>query len=333
MKFKYLIRLFNIYSAYILGKQETNYPPIKLWIEISSICNLKCRLCVNKELSSGEKKDMDFDLFKKIIDEIKDYAYEINLFHRGEPLLNPNIAEMAEYAFSRKIKTRLFTNGVLLTAKLSERLIKSGLDLITFSFDGYTKEVYEKNRCGAVFEETLENITCFLKIKRRMAAGRPAASILVMEYADDLSPHDFRLQKKEFAKRFKGLPLDRIITRKPHNWGGSLNIKSLAQTGNSGSEINACTFLWYALVIFFNGKVAPCPQDFFGKLIVGDVNNQTIKDIFNSNKMQNLRKSFKCKNIEDLNICRDCDRCRREKFLGVPKEYLGKFIKNIFSKN
>lgn len=333
MKIKYLARLSVIYFAYLFKKEITNYPPIKLWIETSSRCSLKCRLCINRDLPLNEKKDMDFNLFKKIVDQVKDYVYEINLFHRGEPLLNPNIMEMVEYASRSKIKTRLYTNAVLLTAELSQRLVKSGLDLITFSFDGYTKEVYEKNRCGAVFEETLENITGFLKEKKRLGLKKPLVHMLTMEFDTDTSPAEFRLQKREFIKRFKDLPLDRFITRNPHNWGGSLDTQKLLKAKKDSSRFIACTFPWYALVVLFNGKVTPCPQDFFGNMVVGDINTMPVDAIFNNEKMQEIRKRFKNKDIENLGICKNCDRCRRETVLGVPKEYLEKFMKDNILKS
>ncbi|MEI7616588.1 MAG: radical SAM/SPASM domain-containing protein, partial [Actinomycetota bacterium] len=316
-----------------LKKEIPDYPPVKLWIETSSRCNLSCGLCLNRNLPPAQKSDMEFLLFKKIIDEVKDYVYEANLFHRGEPLLNPQIVEMAEYASQNKIKTGLYTNGVLLTSALSQRLIKSGLDLITFSFDGYTKEVYEKNRCGAVFEETLKKITDFLKEKNKLGLKKPLVHILAMEHDADTSPAEFAIQKKEFIKRFKDFPPDRFVTRKPHNWGGSLDAIKLTDTKKDAAKFIACTFPWYALVILQDGKVTPCPQDFYGNMIAGDVNTETVEEIFNNEKMQAIRKAFKNKNIENLNICKDCDRCRRETFLGVPKEYLKKFMKDSILKN
>jgi len=333
MKIKYPIKLLNIYFAYLFKKEKTNYPPIKLWIETSSRCNLECRLCLNRNLPLNEKKDMDFNLFKKIVDQVKDYVYEVNLFHRGEPLLNPNIVEMVEYAAKSKIKTRLYTNAVLLTSELSEKLIKSGLDLITFSFDGYTKEVYEKNRCGAVYEQTLENIIGFLKEKKKLGLKTPLVHLLAMEYDSDTSSVKFAMQKKEFIKRFKDLPLDRFITRNPHNWGGSLDTQKLLKVKKADTKLIACTFPWYALVVFFNGRVTPCPQDFYGNLTVGNINTETIDAIFNNEKMQEIRKNFRNKNIENLNICKNCDRCYRKTVLGVPKEYLGKFMKNNILKS
>ncbi|GAH58289.1 unnamed protein product [marine sediment metagenome] len=98
---------------------------------------------------------MDLGLYKKIIDEVKNYVYDINLFHRGEPLLHPSIIDIISYANNKNIKTRIHTNSTLLTPELSRKIILSGLDLISFSFDGYTKETYEKNRVNANYDHQL----------------------------------------------------------------------------------------------------------------------------------------------------------------------------------
>ena len=81
-KYQYYSTLLKIYFSYITGKKIVDYLPVKLWIETSGICNLACRLCPNKDLPPDQKNNMGFDLFRKIIDEIKDQVYEVNLFHR-----------------------------------------------------------------------------------------------------------------------------------------------------------------------------------------------------------------------------------------------------------
>ncbi|MCE5328988.1 radical SAM protein [bacterium] len=332
-KIKYLSRFFLIYFAYILKKQKVNYSPVKLWIETSARCNLQCRLCVNKDMPVNMKGDMDFNLYKKIIDEVKDYVFEINLFHRGEPLLHPQIIEMIEYAGKNNIKTSLHTNGVLLNHELSGRLIASGLNMISFSFDGYTKATYEKNRVGAVYENTLKNIIDFLKIKKELNSVKPFTSLQVMEFDEEISTKQFLIQKREFTKNFINLPLNKFIIRTPHNWGGLLDIASAAKAEKNKIKLMNCTFPWYALTIFYDGKVYPCPQDFYGELQVGDVNKDCIKLIFNNEKIQDIRKSFANKKTDNLSPCCNCDRCRRDTFLGVPKEYLGIFLRDSLRKD
>jgi radical SAM protein with 4Fe4S-binding SPASM domain len=279
------------------------------------------------------KGDMDFKLYKKIIDEVKDYVFDINLFHRGEPLIHPQIIKMIKYANKNNIKTRIHTNAALLTPEFSTELIKSGLNLISFSFDGYTRSTYEKNRIGASYINTLGNIMDFLKIKKELGSKTPFTTLQVMEFDEQISQKQFKIQKEEFIKNFKNHPPDNLIIRTPHNWGGLLNIADVSKTDRKKSKFMACTFPWYALTIFYDGKVHLCPQDFCGELPVGDVNRESIKEIFNNKPMQAIRKSFRNKKIDNLNPCSNCDRCWRETILKIPKEYLGIFMKDSLRKD
>jgi radical SAM protein with 4Fe4S-binding SPASM domain len=72
--------------------------------------------------------------------------------------------------------------------------------------------------------------------------------------------------------------------------------------------------------------VLPCTQDFFGYYVLGNVKDTQIRDIWNNEKMQRLREKALQRDIEDLKTCSQCDRVWREKIIGIPKEYLWKFI-------
>jgi len=332
-KLWHFLNLPKIYFSYIFRTNKCNYPPIRLWIETSSRCNLACRLCANKSIDPSLKGDMDFDLYKKIIDDVWRYVFDVNLFHRGEPLLNPRIVDMIKYANSKAIKTRIHTNGVPLNENLSREIIKAGLNLISFSFDGYSKDTYEKNRIGASFEKTLDNIITFLKLKKELRSKTPYTIIQTMEFDENLSGDDFKIQKNNFMKKFENLPLDRMVTRNPHNWGGLLELKGIGKIDKSRVKIIPCTFPWYSLTIFYNGKVYLCPQDFEGKIPTGDVSKDSIKDIFNNKTMVKVRTGFKNKTIEGVSPCNNCDRIRRQTVAGIPKEYLKVFLKDSMRKN
>ena len=89
---------------------------------------------------------MNFDFYKKLVDEaaILDVP-SIKLNWRGEPLLNPKLEEFITYAKKKGIlEVSINTNAVSLTEKRAKKLIKSGLDIIIFSFDGGSKQTYEK---------------------------------------------------------------------------------------------------------------------------------------------------------------------------------------------
>jgi len=328
MKISRFFNLARIYLSYCLKLTNCKYYPIRIWIETSSRCNLKCRFCVNKKLPPELKGDMDFNLYKKIIDEISGRVHDINLFHRGEPLLNRNIIPMISYAAGSGIRTRIHTNATLLDKELSRRMILAGLDLISFSFDGYTREIYEKNRSGANFEESLSRIIDFLKIKKQLKSKKPYTIIQVIQKRGELSKKEIRRQRRIFLKNFKNLPLDKIISRTPHNWGGLLKISKLDNKRKRGNKIVSCTFPWYSLTVFYDGRVFLCPQDFEGRICLGSLNKNRINEIFNGEIIKNMRETFKSGIIGNTIPCRDCDRIARKTFMNVPLEYLGIFIKD-----
>jgi len=324
---RHLLSLAKIFFSYLKRKEIPGYMPSRLWIETTSRCNLACGLCINKDIPTGQKKDMDLGLYKKIIDEAAGAVYDANLFHRGEPLLHPQIADMISYGAAKKIRTRLHTNATLLDEELSRDIILAGLDMISFSFDGYTREEYEKNRTGGNYARTLENIKGFLKIKKELRAKKPLTVIQIIECGSGNEARK-RLQHKNFLKSFEGHPPDRLIIRRPHNWGGLLDSRKPGRDSLFKNNRQACTFPWYCLTIFFDGKVYPCPQDFMGKMPVGDLKKDSIREVFNGPKIRELRRMFKSKEIAKNLPCSSCDRIIRDTFMGIPKEYLKTFIRD-----
>ena len=125
-------------------KIELNTLPIRLWIESSVACNLQCVMCLNKEIPNSDKGIMNFEPFKKIIDESKDFVSDINIHHRGEPLLNPDFIKMIDYAKHNGLSVRFHTTGNLLYQDQVIQILKAQPDLLSISFDGFQKDIYEE---------------------------------------------------------------------------------------------------------------------------------------------------------------------------------------------
>ena len=153
-----------------------------------------------------------------------------------------------------------------------------------------------------------------------------------MEFDEELSSQNFEKQKKKFIENLENLSLDKLIIRKPHNWGGLLEIDGVEKVNTRNSKLIPCTFPWYSLTIFYNGKVYLCPQDFEGKILIGYVNKNSLKEIFNSKVIKDIRKKFKSGKIIEVTPCKDCDRIWRKTFIGIPREYLGIFLKDNLRK-
>lgn len=323
-KFNKFLKLGEIFRNYRPGRGILRYFPIRLWLEPTNRCNLRCRMCPNGlDYEAVRRGDMDWELFKKIVDEAKLWVEDINLFHRGESLLDPKILEMVAYIKARKIPVRLHTNATLLDEKLGAGLIEAGLDYLSVSFDGFEAETYEKIRAGARFEAVLSNVINFLKIKKSKKLKKPLVVLQLMDFSRQ--PKEKKQQlKKEFLQKFKGLPLDRFTIRIPHNWAGFWE-EERAKPGPK-SKYAACLFPYYSLTILFDGRVLPCPQDFYSHLEIGNVCEQSLATIWNSPILVNLRHRLHEKNLTGLNPCETCDVPYRKSFLGLTRGYLRTFL-------
>lgn len=323
-KTEHLYRLGKIFMAY-RGKKTEKVPlPIRLWIEPTPYCNLKCPMCPQSdekilEVTRG-KTYMDFDLYKTIIDEAADHVYDINLAHRGESLFHKNLPAMIRYAVDKGIKTRLHTNATILNEKISKALLDSGLDLLSFSFDGFKKEPYEKIRVRANFEKTLGNILQFLRMKKESGSSKPFTVFQVIDMDGNTEG------KEEFIRQFDGLPLDQLYIKKPHNWGGIINGNPVIDRYCHRESYSHCSFLWYSLTILWDGHVTPCPQDFFQEFVLGDLRTQTLREIWDGKPLVGLRDALVRQDWQNIRPCNTCDKLWRKKVAGVPKINLRTFV-------
>lgn len=322
-----LCHLWRLFRAYRRGDTEPDQLPIRLWVESTSLCNLKCGYCPNREIQKADHGSMSMEQFQAIVDQVAGHVHDINLFHRGEPMIHPKLPEMIAYAKSRGVRTRIHTNATFLTEEKGQQLIDAGLDFLSCSFDGYERGMYEANRVGAKFDKTLENLIGFLRLKQSRRIKHPYTVLQVMEIGGP-PPKEIRRQRREFLRHFRGLPLDRVIIRKPHNWGGDIDLAALRRDAllGDGRRFVPCTFLWYSSTLYWDGTVTACPQDFFGKLALGDLRKQTLSEIWNDPPLVKLRGKMAKGEIPDDLPCHKCDRIWRKTVAGVPTDYLYAFL-------
>lgn len=317
-------RLVQVLWHYRIAQSSTvPYPPYRLWVEPTAACNLRCLHCPNKELSKQQHPGlMSLSLFQKIIDEARGWVHDINVHHRGEALLHPQFIDMVTYAGQHGLFTKLHTNATRLDHKMSEAILDSPLDLISFSFDGFDKPTYEHYRPPAQFEAVLDNILGFLRLKGQRGQKKPFTVIETIEFSD--AANDFGPEKRRtFLQHFAGLPVDRFILKKPHNWGGSVTVDEDVPAG----RLVPCTFLWHSLVVMWDGKVGPCPHDYMGKIVLGDASSQDLASIFNSPMLISLRESMINKRLAEWLPCNQCDTLRRKGIVGLPLQSV-KYLKH-----
>jgi radical SAM protein with 4Fe4S-binding SPASM domain len=330
-----LLTLFISIICYKLKITRLPYPPIALWIEPTNKCNLKCVMCPNSIIPQEKLGFMDFKLYKKIINQSKNYLSYIVLCISGESLLHPQLPQMIAYAKKNQIKTYLSTNATVLTPTLSKKLIKSGLDWINFSFDGCSPEVYENIRINANFNKTLNNVIDFLKIKKELDS--PISTELQIIILNEKGLKDYQKNIKKFKNKFINLPLNHIQIRSPSTWGNIFFNTNKFVPKKLSRIFSPCSYLWCSLGVLWDGRIVACCSDFFGKNTFGNIKKESLKLIWNSQKIIHFRQSMIKQSYSKYNdYCQNCDSLWEKRILGLPAGIRGVTavsFSNIFGKN
>jgi len=162
----------NIY--YFTRKIRLNNYPVRLTIDPSNYCNLHCALCpVGKRAKGRTQCLMNFDIFKKIIDECGPYLCRVNLYNWGEPLINKDIFKMIKYARKMSIDVNISSNLNYFNDNICNNLIQSGLNKLIVSLDGASQKSIEKYQKGNSFELVINNMREIINSKRMLKSDLP----------------------------------------------------------------------------------------------------------------------------------------------------------------
>lgn len=291
--------------------QWFNYPlwhyvapfPLHVDFEASFRCNLKCPMCFRPHIDKKNYGDMGFELFKKGIDECAENGlYSIRLSWRGESTLNPHLVEMVEYAKKRGIKeVSLITNGQLLEGKLAEGLIKAGLDYVTVSVDGLKKH-YNKLRKPNTFEGVTEKLRKFYHLKNSIGDGFPRLKIQAIWTYIQEDPATFYNHFKDITDK---------INFDPEN---DYSLREVPQDRDF-----ICQYPWQRITITWNGEIPLCISDWNQYTKIGDLKEQTIKDIWLGKKMAAYRSIQLNRKRLSIPCCKRCHRPSVEQLGNKPE--------------
>jgi len=335
-KFNLIKSLVREVASYKSGSLNTPYFPTALWIEPTNKCNLKCIMCPNSISEPENPGFMDMYLFEKIIDESAESISYITLNISGEALLHKSLPAMVRYAKEKGVAVYLSTNATILSKKKSKELLEAGLDWVNFSFDGVTRETYERVRVNAKFDVTLKNIKNFLELKK-LGAYKTQTELQVI-LVDNEARRDFDANSQNFMDQFNNLPLDSIQTREPGTWGNNfVDTNDFIPKKMQRSVFSPCSFLWSSMHIAWNGKVVACGSDFFQENVLGEFPKESLSEIWNGEKMVSFRSAMVNEEyLQYCSVCNGCDAIWEKRVLGLPSGMRGIVaitVSNIFGAN
>jgi radical SAM protein with 4Fe4S-binding SPASM domain len=296
---------FNCYRKLWLEAEKykvlTDFP-LHLDIELSGKCNLNCEFCFQNELDQKYLGLMRKDLFVKILDEgVSKGLCAIKLQIRGESFLHPELYEMIRLAKEKGIlDVQITTNGTLLTKKNINRIFQSGLDGIIFSVD-YHHEDGLKSISNKPYASVEESIMKFLDERDGLDKHKPWVRIQTAIPSETNNTETLQHTKVLLEKKF---PLaDIIVVSDTFNYKDDEDSIPNLRTHY---RLLPCAYLMQRLSIFWDGKVTACCMDYMNKFQLGNLNENTIQEIWLSEKMQLFRDKQLSGERKDMPICKHC---------------------------
>jgi radical SAM protein with 4Fe4S-binding SPASM domain len=292
----------------------------QLIVETTNLCDARCITCPREQFKQKPLM-MDMGLFKKIVDDAVQYGIEsVDTCGFGEPLLDKYLFERYAYIREKLPKAQIFcsTTGFHLDAEKWLKVVQY-VDIIKLSIYGVTKETYEAFHRGRLkYEESMSNILGFLAFKGN-AAPRTVGLFLSTELNGQ--------EQEAWLRRWEPM-LDEVMIWQPHNWVNGRHYRDLdySRQRSCGRPENA------PLYIHADGTVSPCCFDIHKGIPLGDMNTQTIEEVYRGEPYRRLREAHRECNFDDY-ICKGCDQTNHNPgvllYHSNPDREVGQLISNV----
>lgn len=283
--------------------------PVSISTELTNFCNLKCPECSSgSDLMTRQRGYMDLALFRKVIDELGPSLYNINLYFQGEPMMHPLFFSFLEYC--RGIHSTVSTNGHFLSVENSESIVRSGLKRLIVSLDGTDQDSYSTYRIGGSLDKVMNGLK---SISESVKLNNSKMKIEIQFLVNRFNQHQISevraiAKKTEASLKLKSMQI--INSEKTDYWlPGSSKFSRYKKIDGDyyiKSDLpDRCARLWFNPVITWDGKVLPCCFDKDAEHVMGNLNTDSFRDIWNGPRYRIFRRAI-LRNRGMINICRNC---------------------------
>lgn len=287
-------------AGYIKANGFHSFPRF-IHIELTNACNLDCVMCPRRSMKR-EIGFMPVELFRKIIDQVpkgSEIAISLNVF--GESFLHPKLHEMVKYAKQSNVgEVHLNTNITIIDEQKIKSILEAGIDVLTLSFEGTGKDVYEKLRIGSNFEKAEENIKMILRAQKEMNAFKTRINIQMT----DMEETHGRI--KEFVEKWKQFLAanNGILIKQYDTWAGQVKDRTVNPKYFTRAP---CPVLNENMTIYWNGDVSICCRDCFGIQVLANAGQNSIEEIWKGSQYQKLRELNNSKQFGKIPLCKQCN--------------------------
>ena len=298
--------------------------PFTLFVDPTNHCNFHCSFCPRNQSDfhqyAGDFTHMTRECFDKIIKGLQQFHGKLKvwrLWYLGEPLLGKNFFYILEQSIRYNIAERieLSTNGSMLTRDTSEKilsLVKSFAGSFYLRVSVYS--VWEKRerditKSSITVGQIFDNVKTFRELRDRDAVSGGGTNVRI--YAKKLDTYDS--ENEEFLHKYRPI-VDEVELEEPMEWNGAGN-RELLDEAYSKDDIarlkqnkmpKACAYPFHTLAIQADGKVVCCCVDWTRGTCVGDVNEESLYDIWHGEKLRQLRYLHLSGRRSEIPACCNC---------------------------
>ena len=274
--------------------------PRLISLELTNACNARCVMCPRDHMSR-KIGNMGMDVIEKLCrDAYKKPVQKINMFGFGESLLHPRLIDMINYVKKSLpgVELNLSTNAQLLDDRLASELLSSGIDKINIDIDGVTKETYERVRKQLKFETVTANINNLIQMRNKLHS-RVVVSVTIIEM--DLTKAEIQSFRRLWAGK-----ADIVYVNHYNTWTGIFPDRNTPKV-KLNKFMAPCKNPWKEMIVNYNGSVAFCCMDFNSTIVIGNIMEQTIEEIWRGEKMEKLRRLHLQGRYNEIPICSRCN--------------------------
>ncbi len=279
--------------------------PASLSLELTDACDLKCLYC-NNPLFAYPRIFMKEDVLSSIIKSLQNSSIDRVRVGGGEPTLHPKFS-----MFSRKLSDvtpflSIVTNAQWKKDDIAEVLI-SNYDLIEISVDAGGAETYEKSRKGASYDLLVQNMVKLHSLKRKMKSSVHINIRFMVRPSNDLSKN----QEYDFWKKHSDSIMPQYIVQPSE----SSYVEDVYKSVHIENDVYPnCTLPFKDIQIRANGNIPLCQVSGSAtvaakKKIIGNVNNNSIQEVWTGPELVTIRKAHRERNHKDMEICKGCRGC------------------------
>jgi pyruvate-formate lyase-activating enzyme len=289
--------------------------PDHVQIQTVTGCNADCIFCPNRKTEQKIPlgRRMNWSLYRSVVDQCLELGVRrYTLYLMNEPMLDHELPQRVAYISGRIRKpqyTKTTSHGGLLTARMAQGLLDSGLDKLKISVQSLKPERYW-NIMHLRLDRTLRNIDRFLDLKARGNYRRPKLEIVVVD-----SVHN-HAEIPDIQNYWQQREI-RLVVEPVENRAGHGTIRRSAVGVDELLPFSWCRRLREQLYVLQDGRVLMCCADWEQQTVLGDLKTTTLREIWYGAGYTELRRRFAAGDLAGT-LCEGCRKQLRHSGPSIP---------------